>query len=40
MTITCADIEQFVRIIAMLVERGLTFKAHGYDLTIALTGGY
>jgi hypothetical protein len=36
--ITCVDLDQFVRVCAMLVERGITFEAHGYDYTIDLKG--
>ena len=40
MQITCVDMAQFIEVISMLVRKGLTFEAYGYDLTIKLTGGY
>lgn len=40
MSIQCNDIEQFMDVIAGLVRRGLTFKAHASTLLITLTGGH
>lgn len=36
----CADLEQFLDLIAGLVKRGITFEANADRLTITLTGGF
>lgn len=38
--ITCVDMQEFVDVIAGLVEHGLTFNACATSLIIRLTGGY
>jgi hypothetical protein len=40
MTITCPDLEDFLDVIAGLVQRGLTFRARQRELTIELLGGF
>jgi hypothetical protein len=38
MTIDCKDLDQFMAVIAGLVQRGLGFKADAETLKISLTG--
>lgn len=40
MTITCADLKEFLDVVAGLAERGIGFTAHSGQLTITLTGAY
>lgn len=40
MTITCADLDQFLIIIVGLVQRGLGFRADARHLVITLTGAF
>jgi len=40
MKITCQNLREFYDTIAAMVERGLTFEAYTFDMTIELTGGY
>lgn len=40
MTIVCDDFATFMKTIAHLVERGLTFEAYAATLIITLKGGY
>ncbi len=40
MVITVASLSAFMDIIALLVQKGLTFKADGETLVITLTGGF
>lgn len=40
MTITCDNYENFLTIIAGLVERGLGFTANGDNFVITLTGAH
>jgi hypothetical protein len=38
--ITCHSIEQMVRVVALLIERGMTFEADTETCVVTLTGGY
>lgn len=38
--IQCKDHDQFMRVIASLVERGIGFEADAKSLLITLTGSY
>ena len=40
MTITAANMEEFLDIIAGLVERGIMFEANTVNWTVICTGGY
>jgi hypothetical protein len=40
MTIDCKDFDQFMLVIADLVQRGLGFKADADNLRITLTGAH